>query len=53
MDCSALYTTASDLLKRAFQHVPNPVVSESGAVSNLMDYGIALGRRFRALKLWA
>jgi len=29
-----------------------PVVSEGDAVSNLMDYGIALGRRFRALKLW-
>jgi aromatic-L-amino-acid decarboxylase len=27
-------------------------VSEGDAVANLMDYGIALGRRFRALKLW-
>ena len=53
MDCSALYTRRPDLLKRAFQHIPDYlVVSEGDAVSNLMDYGIALGRRFRALKLW-
>jgi len=53
MDCSVLYTRRPDLLKRAFQHVPEfLVVSEGDAVSNLMDYGIALGRRFRALKLW-
>jgi aromatic-L-amino-acid decarboxylase len=53
MDCSVLYTRRPDLLKRAFQHVPEfLVVSEGDAVPNLMDYGIALGRRFRALKLW-
>ncbi|MDQ6770517.1 MAG: pyridoxal-dependent decarboxylase, partial [Gemmatimonadota bacterium] len=53
MDCSALYTSRPDLLKRAFQHVPEfLVVSEGEGVVNLMDYGISLGRRFRALKLW-
>ena len=53
MDCSVLYTRRPDLLKRAFQHVPEfLVVSGSENVVNLMDYGIALGRRFRALKLW-
>jgi aromatic-L-amino-acid decarboxylase len=53
MDCSALYTSRSDLLKRTFQHVPEFLaVSEGKGVVNLMDYGIALGRRFRALKLW-
>ena len=53
MDCSALYTRRPDLLKRAFQHTPEfLVVSEGDGVANLMDYGIALGRRFRALKLW-
>jgi aromatic-L-amino-acid decarboxylase len=53
MDCSALYTSRPDLLKLAFQHVPEfLVVSEGEDVVNLMDYGIALGRRFRALKLW-
>lgn len=53
MDCSALYTRRPDLLKRAFQHVPDYlVVSEGDDVVNLMDYGVSLGRRFRALKLW-
>ena len=53
MDCSVLYTSRPDLLKQAFQHVPEfLVVSEGESVVNLMDYGIALGRRFRALKLW-
>jgi len=53
MDCSALYTTRPDLLRRAFQHVPDylAVPRREDAV-NLMDYGISLGRRFRALKLW-
>jgi len=53
MDCSVLYTRRPDLLKRAFQHVPEYLqVSDGEGVVNLMDYGIALGRRFRALKLW-
>ena len=53
MDCSALYTRRPDLLKRAFQHIPDYlVVSDGEGAVNLMDYGIALGRRFRALKLW-
>jgi aromatic-L-amino-acid decarboxylase len=53
MDCSVLDTSRPDLLKRAFQHVADYlVVSEGDDVVNLMDYGISLGRRFRALKLW-
>ncbi|HEY6089070.1 MAG TPA: pyridoxal-dependent decarboxylase, partial [Gemmatimonadaceae bacterium] len=53
MDCSVLYTRRPDLLKRAFQHIPDYlVVSDGEGVVNLMDYGVALGRRFRALKLW-
>jgi aromatic-L-amino-acid decarboxylase len=53
MDCSVLYTSRPDLLKRAFQHVADYlVVSEGDEAVNLMDYGISLGRRFRALKLW-
>jgi aromatic-L-amino-acid decarboxylase len=53
MDCSVLYTRRPDLLKRAFQHVPEYLqVSDGKNVVNLMDYGISLGRRFRALKLW-
>jgi len=53
MDCSVLYTSRPVLLKQAFQHVPEfLVVTEGESVVNLMDYGISLGRRFRALKLW-
>jgi aromatic-L-amino-acid decarboxylase len=53
MDCSVLYTRRADLLKRAFQHIPDYLVVHDGeGVTNLMDYGVALGRRFRALKLW-
>jgi aromatic-L-amino-acid decarboxylase len=53
MDCSVLYTRSPDLLKRAFQHIPDYLVVNDGKDAvNLMDYGVALGRRFRALKLW-
>jgi aromatic-L-amino-acid/L-tryptophan decarboxylase len=53
MDCSVLYASRPDLLKRAFQHVADYlIVGEGDGVVNLMDYGISLGRRFRALKLW-
>ena len=53
MDCSALYTTRPDLLRRAFQHIPDYLVVSGGGDSvNLMNYGVSLGRRFRALKLW-
>ncbi len=53
MDCSVLYTRRPDLLKRAFQHIPDYLVVNDGEDAvNLMDYGVALGRRFRALKLW-
>ncbi len=53
VDCSLLYTRRPDVLKRAFSLVPEYLTTpESEQVKNLMDYGIALGRRFRALKLW-
>ncbi len=53
MDCSVLYTRRPDLLKRAFQYIPDYlVVNDGNDVVNLMDYGVSLGRRFRALKLW-
>lgn len=53
MDCSALYTTRPDLLRRAFEHVPDYLtVPRNEDAMNLMDYGVSLGRRFRALKLW-
>jgi aromatic-L-amino-acid decarboxylase len=53
IDCSAFYTRRPDVLKRAFSLVPEYLVTrEQGDVVNLMDYGVQLGRRFRALKLW-
>jgi aromatic-L-amino-acid decarboxylase len=51
MDCSVLYTRRPEILKRAFSLVPEYLVTPDDA-RNLMDYGISLGRRFRALKLW-
>ena len=53
VDCSALYTRRADVVRRAFSLVPEYLSTpEGGAVTNLMDYGPALGKRFRALKLW-
>ena len=53
IDCSAFYTKRPDVLKRAFSLVPEYLVTrEQDEVVNLMDYGVQLGRRFRALKLW-
>jgi len=50
-DLSILYCRHTDLLKRAFSLVPEYLKTDE-AVTNQMDYGIQLGRRFRALKLW-
>jgi aromatic-L-amino-acid/L-tryptophan decarboxylase len=53
MDCSVLYTTRPDLMRGAFSLVPDYLTTPEGnAARNLMDYGVSLGRRFRALKLW-
>ena len=53
LDCSALYTRRPEVLRRAFALVPEYLVTaEQGVAENLMDYGVQLGRRFRALKLW-
>jgi aromatic-L-amino-acid/L-tryptophan decarboxylase len=53
VDCSILYTRRPDVLRRAFAVVPEYLASpEPDQARNLMDYGVALGRRFRALKLW-
>jgi aromatic-L-amino-acid decarboxylase len=53
VDISALYFRDPELCRRAFSLVPEYLVTpEGGEVTNLMDYGPALGKRFRALKLW-
>ena len=52
-DCSVLFLKRPDVLKRAFSLVPEFLVTrEQDEVVNYMDYGVQLGRRFRALKLW-
>ncbi len=53
VDCSALYTRHPDTFRKAFSLVPEYLTTPlSGHVVDLMDYGVQLGRRFRALKLW-
>jgi len=52
-DLSVLYCRRMDTLRAAFSLTPEYLkTSEGGDVKNLMDTGIQLGRRFRALKLW-
>jgi aromatic-L-amino-acid/L-tryptophan decarboxylase len=52
-DLSVLYTRHMDLLARAFSLVPEYLrTPEQEKVRSGSDYGIQLGRRFRALKLW-
>jgi aromatic-L-amino-acid decarboxylase len=53
LDFSAFYTRHVDTLKRAFSILPEYLrTAEGGTVTNFMDYGVQLGRRFRALKFW-
>jgi aromatic-L-amino-acid decarboxylase len=53
IDISLFYTRKPDILKRAFSLIPEYLkTAEDDTTENLMDYGIQLGRRFRALKLW-
>ena len=52
-DLAVLYCRHMDLLRRAFALVPEYLKTpEQERVRNGSDYGIQLGRRFRALKLW-
>jgi aromatic-L-amino-acid/L-tryptophan decarboxylase len=53
IDCSLLYTRRPEALRDAFSITPAYLRTSVEDVTNLMDYGPALGRRFRALKLWA
>jgi aromatic-L-amino-acid decarboxylase len=52
MDCSALWTRRPEDFRRAFSLVPEYLRSADDAV-NLSELSVPLGRRFRALKLWA
>ena len=52
-DLSAFYSPRMDVVRQAFSLTPDYLQTvESAPVRNLMDTGIQLGRRFRALKLW-
>ncbi len=54
-DLSVLYCRRMDVLHRAFSLVPEYLRApdaERETVRNHSEYGIQLGRRFRALKLW-
>jgi aromatic-L-amino-acid/L-tryptophan decarboxylase len=52
MDCSVLFTRHVGTLKQAFSLVPEYLKTADGEINNYMDWGVQLGRRFRALKLW-
>lgn len=53
IDCSVLFCRRPEILKQAFSLTPEYLrTPEAGEVKNYMEYGVALGRRFRALKLW-
>ena len=52
-DCSLYYARDPDHLVRVMSTSPSYLrTAADGVVRNYRDWGIALGRRFRALKLW-
>ena len=52
-DCSLLYTPHKELLINTFEILPEYLKTKQGKkVNDYRDWGIQLGRRFRALKLW-
>jgi len=52
IDCSALFVRDPSALTDAFSLVPEYLTTDDGEVTDYMDWGVQLGRRFRALKLW-
>jgi aromatic-L-amino-acid decarboxylase len=52
-DCSAYFVKDKEALVRTFEILPEYLkTAEGDRVNNYRDWGIQLGRRFRALKLW-
>jgi aromatic-L-amino-acid decarboxylase len=52
-DCSAYFVQDREPLIRSLEILPEYLkTKEGGRVNNYRDWGIQLGRRFRALKLW-
>ncbi len=52
LDCSLFYTRHPDVLRSAFSLAADYLTTDVAGVVDYTDYGLALGRRFRALKLW-
>ena len=53
IDCSAFFCRRPEMLREAYSLTPPYLASqEDPRAVHLMDYRIALGSRFRALKLW-
>jgi len=52
VDCSLLWTSRPEEFREAFSLVPEYLRTPEDAYA-LSEYGPALGRRFRSLKLWA
>ncbi len=52
-DCSAYFAKDTEALVRTFEIMPEYLKTGEGkTVNDYRDWGIPLGRRFRALKLW-
>ncbi|MGA1989524.1 MAG: pyridoxal-dependent decarboxylase [Bryobacteraceae bacterium] len=52
LDCSLFYTQHPEVLRSAFSLGAEYLTTDVANVVDYTDYGLALGRRFRALKLW-
>ncbi len=53
-DCSAYFVRNPELLIKTFGILPDYLMTRTrGSVNDYRDWGIPLGRRFRALKLWS
>lgn len=53
-DCTAYYVRDAESLIRTFEILPEYLKTRTrGKVNDYRDWGIPLGRRFRALKLWS
>jgi aromatic-L-amino-acid decarboxylase len=53
MDCSLLWTSRPAEFREAFSLIPEYLRTTDEDAFNISEYGPALGRRFRSLKLWA
>lgn len=51
-DCTAYFVKDAAALVRTFEILPEYLKTKARGVNHYRDWGIPLGRRFRALKLW-